>query len=104
MTIRDQIGYPEDIAVVGPRMSGKTTLCTLLAQYHSLQDKNVLISSPHGPKKGFHFPSHLASKAGGYSMVHKDYQPVGLPAPQVVIHDGYIPGRPCRVISTSEIF
>lgn len=77
---RAMIGPPEDIAVVGPRGSGKTTIALLLARHLTETGKSVRVISTQ----------NWSQEVGRKYDVH--------------IYDGFMPERPCRVISMSEIW
>ena len=102
--LRARIGGPEDIAVVGPRCAGSTTLAMLLAEYHTAGGKVVEVRSAHHPRPGPVKCTVAHTDGKFYTMLAKDYPTAGLRPPEVVIHDGYIPQRPHRLITTSEIF
>lgn len=102
---RETYGPREDIAVVGPRNAGVSTLlCMLLAEYHAMKGKSVYLVAPHSIREGKATVQHPTIKCS-YQIGRKAPDWRGLPPYDVVIHDGYIPPHTmCRVIMASEIF
>lgn len=102
--LRDHIGPREDIAVVGPRFCGKSTLAMLLAEFHAMKGRRVFLVDPYCRRPCTAKVAHPSIKAT-YEIGTKAPDGRGQAPYDVVIHDGYIPpATHCRVIMASEIF